>query len=180
MVIYVKLPAIAVQPKQAAVRKSPAQPKKRTIWDSQLDALLITLWNEGQSASFIGRALGVSRCSVIGRKDRLAKQGQEFAKKVSYGRKKTAMSPRASKPPRYKVAPPKKKAKVDLGGPQPPAPLPIDDTVGLVPFHTIAMDQCKWIVGDPKKVPIIECCGKPVAGLGKPYCASHMVRAYNQ
>lgn len=178
MVIYVKAPAIVVVP-APKVRKSPVQPEKRVIWDSKLDGVLIKLWNEGQSASFIGRALGVSRCSVIGRKDRLAKSGVKLAPRISFGRrKKTAMSPPKPRKPRYKVAPPKK-PKVNLG-PQPPTPPPVDDTVGLVPFNKVRMDQCKWIAGDPKRTPIVECCGKPVAAIGKPYCAAHMTRAYNQ
>lgn len=50
---------------------------------------------------------------------------------------------------------------------------------GTVPLAMMAHrdHQCRWPIGDPIE-PGFAYCGQPVAGEGRPYCATHAARAY--
>ena len=126
-------------------------------WTEERVAELQRLWDTGKSASEIGKILGVSKNSVVGKAHRL---------------KLTARpSPirRGSTPkPRRKMIPVQIKSPVEVA----PAREPV------VPRrqHSGKGPKCLWPIGDPGD-PDFHFCEDPAAP-GKPYCATHCERAY--
>ena len=128
-------------------------------WTEERVEELKRLWETGKSASEIGKILGVSKNSVVGKAHRLKLQARP-----SPIRRGTTTKPKVSQPkqppkPRVEVAP----------APPPPQPQPQVRRDGKGP-------KCLWPIGDPGE-PDFHFCEAPAVP-GKPYCAEHCARAY--
>ncbi|GAB4235484.1 MAG: cell cycle sigma 70 cofactor GcrA [Kiloniellaceae bacterium] len=141
-------------------------------WTEERVAELMRLWEAGRSASEIGRLLGVSKNSVVGKAHRMKlkarpspiKRGapsQPRRPAVAAMAKPVAQAPQAPKPvqqPRS-VAP----------APAPRPARPVARSGGKGP-------ACLWPIGDPGDQDF-HFCGAPAVA-GKPYCDEHCARAY--
>jgi len=128
-------------------------------WTEERVAELTKLWESGYSASQIGKILGVSKNSVVGKAHRM----------------KLKSRPSPIKRDGIRKARPRKKPVLitPKAAPQPavPRPAPIIErrTTGKGP-------KCLWPIGDPGD-PDFHFCGCD-AEPGKPYCAPHCAVAY--
>ncbi len=129
-------------------------------WTTERVAELTRLWDTGRSASEIGKMLGVSKNSVVGKAHRLKLPGrpspikQTGTKKIRT--KPTLASPRPASMP-VQAAPP------------PPPPRAAPRRSGKGP-------NCLWPIGDPGDADFHFCGDSAVPG--KPYCDEHCARAY--
>lgn len=134
-------------------------------WTVEDTAILRRRWDEGASASVIGKELGVSRSAVLGRVFRLglAKRREAYAPK-----KKLVPSLRKSptKRPQLRIV----LADFDFIGPVRPADW-CPNPVGMV---DLTRDQCRWPVGEPNQ---LQFCGESKLD-GRVYCARHCRMAY--
>lgn len=127
-------------------------------WTDERVAELKRLWETGKSASEIGKILGVSKNSVVGKAHRL-----KLKSRPSPIRRTPFVKPKAA--PRKE--PPKPQPQV-IHEPAPlPAPRPIVGVKG---------PKCLWPIGDPGDTDFHFCEAPAVAG--KPYCPQHCARAY--
>ena len=129
-------------------------------WPDQTIADLLALWEEGLSASTIGRRIGKSKNAVIGKAHRLGLPSR----------------PTPIQPP----APPK---------PQPVrvkrTSLPSLPSVAAAPVVHIpsprpsrmARETCRWVLSAPGERPLLFCEDAAVS-YNKPYCAAHCALAY--
>jgi GcrA cell cycle regulator len=129
------------------------------------------LWEAGRSASEIGRLLGVSKNSVVGKAHRMKLQARPSPIKrgsapqvrrvaVAAIPKPAAQAPAAPRPPVARVAAP---------APAPRPARPVARANGKGP-------NCLWPIGDPGDQDF-HFCGAPAVP-GKPYCDEHCARAY--
>ena len=143
-------------------------------WTEERVAELMRLWEAGRSASEIGRMLGVSKNSVVGKAHRM-----KLAARPSPIKRGTGTSPR-----RAAVSPaPKPVVRVE---PQPKVERPVPAAPAVQPAVRRAAPaarrasgkgpNCLWPIGDPGDEDF-HFCGAPAVP-GKPYCAEHCARAY--
>jgi GcrA cell cycle regulator len=144
---------------------------------------LRSLWDDGLSASAIGRALNLSKNAVVGKAHRLDLSARPCPiKPLSGPRQKRTHKPRVPLPP--------------FSGPVCPAPiLDVHEKDTEIGPHMLAapkaslpvsppalqmsayrISQCSWPFGDPG-TPTFRFCDSPSLP-GKPYCAAHASRAY--
>lgn len=170
-------------------------PDRETPWPDEKVALLRKLVAEGRSGGEIGRALGKSRCAVLGKISRLEiaggkierrgatlKQGSAPAKGVAArpapsmpAVKASQTSPVAGVPLARRGRP----AYSKMFGPVVTKPLPEP-----VPFVTVARigllqlnsQTCKWPIGDPQAAGFGFCGHAPREN--SPYCEYHARAAY--
>ena len=140
-------------------------------WTEERVAELMRLWEAGRSASEIGRLLGVSKNSVVGKAHRMKLKARPSPiKRGSTPHvRRVAVSP-VSKPAAQAAA--ASKAVETRVPAQAPAPRPVRAvarTNGKGP-------NCLWPIGDPGDQDF-HFCGAPAVA-GKPYCDEHCARAY--
>ncbi len=121
-------------------------------WTPDRIKTLIAFWDEGHPTSEIGRRLGVTKNSVVGKVHRLG-----LKKRQSPIRHSTAQ-------PRPKVA------KVQAPKKRQPAP------AESVSMEELRPSMCCWPEGEPG-TPELHFCGRQVME-DKPYCEEHCARAY--
>lgn len=146
-------------------------------WTEERVAELMRLWEAGRSASEIGRLLGVSKNSVVGKAHRMKLKARPSPIKrgaspqvrrpaVTSVPKPAAQAPAAPKPAQERPAasaPASRSAR-----PARPA-RPAARSHGQGP-------SCLWPIGDPGDQDF-HFCGEPAIP-GKPYCDEHCARAY--
>ena len=123
-------------------------------WTPDRVKTLMALWAEGISTLEIGRRLGVTKHSVVGKVHRLGLPKRQSPINSS------TRTPRASKstePVRIK-----------------PKAVPI--TADMVKMEDLTAGMCNWPEGEPGHEDF-RLCGQPAVE-GKPYCAAHCDRAY--
>lgn len=126
-------------------------------WTDERVAELIRLWEAGQSASAIGKILGVSKNSVVGKAHRMKLRARPSPIKRDIVRK-AVVKPTSIVP--------RKQVQI---APRPVAPRPAPRRTGKGP-------HCLWPIGDPG-TPEFHFCGSDAVE-GKPYCKAHCARAY--
>ncbi len=128
-------------------------------WTDERISDLVRLWDDGHTASHIGKAIGVTKNAVIGKAHRLK------------------LPPRPS-PIRQSAAPKAQKPAAN------PMPTPAHKQIAKVRPRPIVRaaragvggSSCLWPIGDPS-TPDFHFCGAEAVP-GKPYCDEHCARAY--
>ncbi len=159
-------------------------------WTDEMVEDLKKMWKEGMTTGEIGKKLGVSKNSIVGKvhrlglsgrpspikkKDEAASPSQAAAKeKKAAPAKKTASEKKvenqaAAKPAKAVHAPEKENKKKEAE--QETYKRPEKVTVADLDNHT-----CRWPIGDPKDENF-HFCGKRVK-LGQTYCEEHSAVAY--
>lgn len=157
-------------------------------WTPERTNALIALWDEGHSTAEIGRRLGVTKNSVVGKVHRLRLPKRGSPIHSSSGRSEAPISlPRAPisrghANPRPTASPQSRSAPATAVAAQ-PQPQPIVPKVEYEPMPTnvinlsaLTSDMCSWPIGDPG-TDGFRFCGRS-AVTGKPYCAEHCSIAY--
>ncbi|GAB4376932.1 MAG: GcrA family cell cycle regulator [Kiloniellaceae bacterium] len=129
------------------------------------------LWEAGRSASEIGRLLGVSKNSVVGKAHRMKLKARPSPIKRGAAPqvRRPAVAPIA-KPAAAQAAPAApKQVEVRAAQPAPRPARPAARASGKGP-------NCLWPIGDPGDQDF-HFCGAPAVP-GKPYCDEHCARAY--
>ncbi len=130
-------------------------------WTEERVAELIRLWETGKSASEIGRILGVSKNSVVGKAHRLKLKSRPS-------------------PIRRDGSVPKPRSKVVRESLRTPTPTPVAPKPVERPRPVLRRrgkgPGCLWPIGDPGEADFHFCGAEAVAG--KPYCSEHCARAY--
>ena len=130
--------------------ETPATPPPE--WTPDRIKTLIALWDEGHPTSEIGRRLGVTKNSVVGKVHRLGlKKRQSPIRQAST----------APRPKQVKTA----KSKTVV---KPPA--------SSVKMEELTSSMCCWPEGEPG-TDNLHFCGQQVVD-DKPYCDAHCARAY--
>lgn len=152
-----------------------------SIWNEELEKNLIDLWNKGISTAEIGRILGVTKNSVIGKAHRLKLQKREscikYKKEVKTSVKEVitpdkngietengfelVAEDRVTTPCEHKKHEEKKK-----------------EQKHLITLMDLGPNMCHWPVGDPKDDDFHFCGCK--THNGKIYCDYHNSIAYVQ
>jgi GcrA cell cycle regulator len=134
-------------------------------WSPERDAALVQLWaDRSLSAAEIGRRLGVSKSSVLGRSHRLRLPARASPIRRGEGPKVRQPRPARSTLPPEKMAPAPKPASPV---PQPPEPVTAVERL---------QGPCCWPIGHPGTQQF-SFCGE-LSRPGKPYCEKHCQRAY--
>jgi GcrA cell cycle regulator len=123
-------------------------------WTSDRIKTLMALWAEGISTLEIGRRLGVTKNSVVGKVHRLGLPKRQ--------------SPISSSPRTPRVTKPTAPIRIR------PQTVPI--SANMVKMEKLTIGMCKWPEGEPGHEDF-RFCGQPAIE-GKPYCAGHCARAY--
>jgi len=143
-------------------------------WTEERVAELMRLWEAGRSASEIGRLLGVSKNSVVGKAHRMKLAARPSPIKrggSATGRRPAA--PAAPKPAVRVAAQPKIERPVAAPA---PAAAEVRRQAPTIRRAGGKGPNCLWPIGDPGD-PDFHFCGAPAVP-GKPYCAEHCARAY--
>ena len=144
-------------------------------WTEERVAELMRLWEAGRSASEIGRLLGVSKNSVVGKAHRMKLKARPSPIKRGAAtpsrRPAAAQVAKPAAPAQAVASAAPKRVEVRTARPA-PAPRPV---------RTVARasgkgPNCLWPIGDPGDEDF-HFCGAPAVA-GKPYCAEHCARAY--
>lgn len=165
-------------------------------WPEQTIRDLRTLWAQGHSTAEIGRRLGVSKNSVVGKAHRLDLEARPSPIRRAAGYVKPPPSiphvARVTLPPLASYEPPEPQSaqvwqdcianqiaaiwkrpepapvQPRVVAPRPPAPAPI--------VFRPRPEPCCWPIGEPKSK-TFRFCFDPAPG-GKPYCDEHSKLAY--
>ena len=142
-------------------------------WTDENIAMLQRLWKEGQSATEIGKRLGVSRNAVLGKLHRLALQESTDGKPVKPKRDQTQRPPTPPRKPKVKLVSPTQK-------PALPAVHLVDDSIVkpralLMKLFDLGNNDCRWPVEGEKENTLF--CGHNTHE-DKVYCAYHCRMAY--
>ena len=140
-------------------------------WTEERVAELMRLWEAGRSASEIGRLLGVSKNSVVGKAHRMKLKARPSP--IKRGATPQVRRPAVAAAPKQ-VAQPAAVARQVQERSVAPAPSPR-------PSRPVARANgkgpaCLWPIGDPGDQDF-HFCGEPAVP-GKPYCDEHCARAY--
>lgn len=139
-------------------------------WTNERVAELMRLWEAGRSASEIGRLLGVSKNSVVGKAHRMKLKARPSPiKRGSAPQMRRTVAP-VPKPAVQAPAPAKPVQ------PQAAAPAPARRPARPVARASGKGPNCLWPIGDPGDQDF-HFCGAPAVA-GKPYCDEHCARAY--
>jgi len=134
-------------------------------WTPDHIKILIAHWAEGLPTSEIGRRLGVTKNSVVGKVHRLGlKKRQSPIRQSASG---------TSSPKKAKA---KSKIATKTQAPTAQAPKVMRPTGEVVRLEQLTGSMCCWPEGEPG-TPDFFFCGE-AAVPDKPYCASHCERAY--
>ena len=160
-------------------------------WTEERVSELTRLWSTGLSASEIGKILGVSKNSVVGKAHRMKLEsrpspikrnpnGQPRRSRASRSRRipmSDSPLPSAAAPARPTIAPPPgmtvRESDVDTA-----VATALQGATNAVSRRAAGgrSTACLWPIGDPGD-PDFHFCGEPAVP-GKPYCASHCAKAY--
>ncbi len=140
-------------------------------WTEERVAELMRLWEAGRSASEIGRLLGVSKNSVVGKAHRMKLKARPSPiKRGSTPQVRRSAAAAMPKPAAQAPAAPKQvQERPAAPAPAPRPSRPVARTNGKGP-------SCLWPIGDPGDQDF-HFCGEPAVP-GKPYCDEHCARAY--
>lgn len=135
------------------------------VWTDEQVEELKRLWDQGLTTGEIGKALGVSKNSVVGKAHRLElngrpspiKRNSEEIEAVAEVPEKTVEKKKAAKTPSAKKTAEKEKKK-------------------LFTVNDLTSTSCRWPIGDPKDEDFHFCGEKALPD--KPYCAKHAAIAY--
>ncbi len=155
-------------------------------WTPERTNALIALWDEGHSTAEIGRRLGVTKNSVVGKvhRLRLPKRGSPIHSSASRGEAPISIArapiSRGTASQRPMASPPPRSAHTPGAAPQ-PQPIVLKVVYEPMPANVINLsaltsDMCSWPIGDPGMEGFRFCGRSAVAG--KPYCAEHCSIAY--
>lgn len=165
-------------------------------WTDQMVEDLRKMWKEGLTTGEIGKRLGVSKNSIVGKVHRLGLSGRPSPIKK---KNDAAAAPAEKKSPAPKPKPEKKAAEKTTAAPQPKTENhPVSEKNaphaehrihsikeefkteprkdGKVTLTGLDNHTCRWPVGDPKDENF-HFCGKKVR-LGQTYCEEHSALAY--
>lgn len=152
-------------------------------WTEQMVEDLKKMWHEGLTTGEIGKRLGVSKNSIVGKVHRLQLSGRPspIKKKDEISEEKAAPAKPAKE---EKAAPvkakeekrpePAKEEKFELV-----AKMPVKNShshCGKTSLTDLDNHTCRWPVGDPKDENF-HFCGKKVK-IGQTYCEEHANIAY--
>lgn len=140
-------------------------------WTDERVAELMRLWEAGRSASEIGRLLGVSKNSVVGKAHRMKLKARPSPiKRGSTPQvRRVAVAPIARPAAQAPAAPKAVETRVPAQAPAPRPARAVARANGKGP-------NCLWPIGDPGDQDF-HFCGAPAVP-GKPYCDEHCARAY--
>ena len=124
------------------------------------------LWKTGDSASVIGKKLGISRSAVLGKVYRMG-----LASRADLHGPKTVFKKR-SKPKARKSGAPYKNPKANSVPQGAAEGMPCPPSMNMVLFD-MDLTQCRYPTNDAPKGGLHLFCGNAVWDLGKPYCAYH-------
>lgn len=168
-----------------------------SAWTPEKVEQLKAHMDEGMTFAQIGTAIGMGRCSCIGKAHRLGLRRGEEAKHPAKPRGPYKAQPEL--PPAASVAVTNRDAWRKTGAPRievsvakitcvdplaPAAPLPSalprrTATAGSVLIHELESHHCRWPLGAVMAAPPFRYCGATALGAG-PYCAEHVLRAYQR
>jgi GcrA cell cycle regulator len=130
-------------------------------WDEERTARAVQLWQDGKSASEIGRIIGATRNAVIGKLHRMGhRRGRQAPPKPKRNRPQPLTSWKKST--KAERTPPRRRAD------PPPAP-----DMRLLTLEQLEADSCRFIIGDARD-PAHRYCGAD----GAPWCAFHRALVY--
>ena len=140
-------------------------------WTEERVSELMRLWEAGRSASEIGRLLGVSKNSVVGKAHRMKLKGRPSPIK-------RGVTPQVRRPSVAAVAKPAAQPASAARQVQERAiaAAPVKRPVRAVARSNGKGPACLWPIGDPGDEDF-HFCGEPSIH-GKPYCDEHCARAY--
>ncbi|MGF1628778.1 MAG: GcrA family cell cycle regulator [Kiloniellaceae bacterium] len=140
-------------------------------WTEERVAELMRLWEAGRSASEIGRLLGVSKNSVVGKAHRMKLKARPSPiKRGSTPHVRRVAIATIPKPVAQAATAPKPaETRVSAAAPAPRPVRAVARANGKGP-------SCLWPIGDPGDQDF-HFCGAPAVA-GKPYCDEHCARAY--
>lgn len=160
-------------------------------WTEANENRLRALWVEGHSTAEIGRRMGVSKNSVVGKAHRLGLEVRP-SPIIRDGMARAPRQyplPRAIREQAARLAP---LLSVDM--PPPPAPPPLSEkgianlsraglapqlmVIEAAPVEPLGKTPCCWPLWGTGK-PTHKYCGSP-SRLGRPYCPSHHALAYTK
>ena len=142
------------------------------LWSEALVARLSELWMSGTTSGEIGRRLGISRSSVMGKLRRLGLLCNDHRAllprrvNIQLSTDFSTVTNRPQKRPHSR----NKRPVTDFVIPPPPPPPPAYGTLNLLDLRH---NSCRWPEGER---PDYRFCGRPKAGESS-YCESHRVRS---
>lgn len=153
-----------------------------TWTDERIDQLR-KLWDQGLSASAIGKQLGVSKNAVVGKAHRLKLPARPspIRKGARPPVRRMAVLPKPLGAPHQRVVPPPSLERVVERAPpeRPTLPTPRAPQQNVGPTRRAAargIKSCLWPIGDPGANDFHFCNAEVVPG--KSYCSEHCARAY--
>lgn len=155
------------------------------VWTPAVIDRLADLWREGIPTKEIGRQLGTTKNSIVGKCHRLDQAGDlRFPPRPSPIKNRPAATLR---PKRGEPTLPKAVAGIPIALPLPPEPpfimtpprvhIPPPPPPTPAPFRRIKSHPCCWPIGAPGKADF-RFCEAAVVKLGSPYCDEHHRVAY--
>lgn len=150
-------------------------------WTDKMVEDLKIMWKQGLTTGEIGKRLGVSKNSIVGKVHRLQLDARPSPIKKKEEEPQITEEIQAKEPeikskPDKKVAEPEVKV-VEKTAPKTISPAPIEKkTNGYVRLTDLDNHTCRWPIGDPKDENF-HFCGKKVR-IGQTYCEEHSALAY--
>lgn len=149
-------------------------------WTNEAIDRLRALWAEGHSTAEIGRRMGISKNSVVGKAHRL-----DLPARPSPIRRDPA-TPRPAATGRRPTLPPLRAAMPIAAAPRREEPKPVAPSILALPpkpaagvvraFPRVSSKACCWPIGEPGTKSFRFCDSE--ASTGKPYCQEHAALAY--
>ena len=135
------------------------------VWTNEQVEELKRLWDQGLTTGEIGKALGVSKNSVVGKAHRLELNGRPSPIKRNSEETEAVAETVEKKPEKKKSAKTASAQKTEEKAKK-----------KLFTVNDLTSSSCRWPIGDPKDEDF-HFCGKEALP-DKPYCAEHAAIAY--
>ena len=165
-------------------------------WTVEMIEELKKLWAQGITTGEIGKKLGVSKNSIVGKVHRLGLSGrpspikkkddgkENETKPTSAPKNKTEKTTAKPAPKEKTTVPPVETPQSEERAPNPtsqvsqarPAPAPTHFKEGKASLTDLDNHTCRWPIGDPKDENF-HFCGRKVK-IGQTYCEEHASLAY--